>query len=834
MVTLWSDIRYGVRTLRKNPGFTTVAVLTLALGIGANTAIFSLINVLLLRPLPVRDPPRLVHVAGQEDLPLCYPHYEQFCRESQSFSGLFAADDVRRGRLVVAGSGGRVESIQAQAVTANFFEVLGVSAAAGRCLLPGDAPPPNPQAVGVISYAFWQRRFGLDPAVIGGTITLEDVPFTVVGVAPRGFWGFQVGRNPDFWWLIQMAPSVERREDVLTSYGTWLDVMGRLKPRVTRQQACAELDVMYRRILDEESVRWQLSEEQRRMRHASRIELQPGAAGWTELRGEFRRPLLALLGMVGLVLLVACANLAGLSLTRGMARHHELRTRTALGASRWALARQLLIESLLLATAGGLLGLLLAQWGGRLLARYVPGYGETVVLELTPDLRVLGFTFLVAAATGILCGILPAWRGSQVDLATALRDRTGSLMGLKQRWSQWLVVPQIGLSCCLLIGAGLFVRTVQKLKSLDLGFNRKHLMVFELDAGKDYDHTRWVSLCHEVHERVARLPGVASTSLSSNRTLTGAAGGRGPRKVAAYGAAVREEDGLEVYNVCVTSGYFQTLGIPLLRGRDFGPQDEPAPGIDLWKQSPHPVIIDETGAHRLFGEANPVGALLQPIGLRPGQGWSSLEVIGVVKDVIQQNLREGGMITLYGPEIAYPKECVFFYVRTLGDPLALSRGIRQAVRELDPRVEVTGLRTMDDLLERQLYRERLTSELAGFFGLSALLLACLGLYGILSYAVARRTQEIGVRMALGARAGDVLSLVLRQGMKLAMAGCAMGLVLAWTLTRLISSQLYGITSLDPWTFASGASVLLLVALLACYIPARRAARIDPMTALRRE
>lgn len=835
MGTLWQDTHCSIRTLARNRGFTATAVGTLALGIGASTAIFTLINAMFLERLPVRDPQRLVLVATEGDVPLRYPHYEQLCRESHSFSGLFAFEPVCTHRLHVAGSDNPPEPIQAQAVSVDFFDVMGVRPAFGRSLTLSDDRPYDAQPVVVISHGFWRRCFGLDPTVIGHRVTLDDVPFTIVGVAPRGFFGIEVGKNPDLWWPISMVPSVDRRRNALTSQGgTWVYVMGRLKPAVTREQASAELSVVYHQIVDQESVRWRLSEEQRRGRVERRIKLKPGGAGWTTLRDDFRRPLFTLMAIVGLVLLVACANLAGLLMTRGAARQRELCVRSALGASRLTLARQLATESLLLAGMGGLLGLLLAQWGACLLARYVPGHGETILLKLTPDARVLAFTLAVSIISGVLFGIVPAWRGSRVGLATALQDRTGNLMGSRQVWNKGFVVSQISLSFCLLIGAGLLVRTVQKLSALDLGFNREHLMVFGLDIEKDYEQTRWVSLCHDMLERVRTLPGVRCVSLSSVRSLTGADGGLGPQKVAVPGVNPASEESLKVSNIGVAPQYFETMGIRLLRGRDFGPQDNPAVGVDPGKQTTHPVILDQTGARKLFGDQNPVGKHLQPIGLPPGLVLSSLEVIGMVADTIHKDVRDGSSITLYSLETFYNRGFVFFYVRTLGNPLASADGIRQVVRELDPRVEVTGLRTMNDLLNEQLLRERLTSQLAGFFGLSTLLLACLGLYGILSYGVVRRTQEIGVRMALGARAGDVLSLVIRQGMMLGLVGCVIGILLAIALTRLISTQLYGVRPTDPLTFIGVGLILLVVVLLACYLPARRAAQIDPMAALRCE
>jgi predicted permease len=831
-----NDLGFALRMLRRNPGFTTVAVLTLALGIGANTAIFTLVNALLLRALPaVREPHQLFLVTDAGNASLGYPLYEQFRDENKSFPGMFAADHIGKRRLSVAGPvGAEAEPVWAQAVSGNFFAVLGVGAAVGRTFTPQDDRAGDPQAVAVISHALWQRRFGLDPAVIGQRIMLDDVPFTVVGVTPQGFFGFEVGRSPDLWWPIQMYPQVKGkdREGLLADKGSWwLRVMGRLKPGVTVKQARAELDVMFQRMLTELAAHYGLTgKERQRFLGGRRIELEPGVAGYTDLRQTFEKPLFILTVVTGAVLLVACANLAGLLLARGAARQRELTVRAALGAGRLALIRQLVTESLLLAVLGGLLGLLLAQWGVRLLATFLPGYGETVVLGLAPDLRILAFTFGVSALSGVCFGMAPAWQGSRFDLATAIKGEAGSLMGRKsgQFGNKVLVVTQIALSCCLLIGAGLFVQTVQRLKALDVGFNRENLMVFSLDLGKDYDEARRVSMHHEVYRRVESLPGVRSASFSTIRSLSGSEWGWGPGKVAMEGLSSSADEGLEVRGTGVGPRYFETMGIPLLRGRAFGPQDAASASAPLTNQARRPVIIDDTTARKLFGDGDPVGKLLRPI----GRDWPPLEVIGVVKNVIHKDLRRGWRISIYGLETQRPGE--FFFVRTTGSPPAVAGGIRRIVRELDPKVEVADLRTMEQLVNEQLLRERTLSRLAGFFSLLALVLACLGLYGLLSYAVARRTPEIGVRMALGAQAGDVLSLVIRQGMALTLLGCLLGLVLALALTRLVSSLLYGVTATDPLTFALTVLLLVGVALAACWLPARRAAQVDPMVALRYE
>lgn len=833
MSTLWQDIRYGVRTLRKNPGFTVVAVLTLALAIGANTAIFSLTNALLLKSLPgVEDPHQLVLVTDNGWPSLSYPLYERLREGSKSLSGLFVSPSVGKRMMTVPGSGTEeAEPVWNQAVSGDFFSVLGVSAAPGRTLTPNDDRPGDPQPVAVISYDFWVRRFGQDPAVIGKTITLEGIPLTIVGVTPREFSGFVVGKKPDLWWPVQLFPQITGDHDWLTSDGSQvLQIAGRLKPGVSRAQACEELSVVFQRMRLDQAERWGLSGNKRQDFLSHRIELHSAGTGFAWLRRDFHRSLSILMAIVGLVLLVACTNLAGLLLARGAARQREFSVRAALGAGRATLVRQLVTENMLLAGAGGLLGLILAQWGVQLLAHYVPGYGETVLLSLAPDLKILAFTVVVSVGAGLLFGLFPAWRTSRLDVVTALKDQANSMMGRRSGrfGNKALIVAQIALSCCLLIGAGLFVRTVQKLRTLDVGFDRENLLVFRLDLGKEYDDARQGDLYEAVLERVQSLPTVRFASMSNVQTLGGGEYGYGLSGEIRADGTPADAEGLKVRGTAVTLDYFQTQGIPVLMGRDFAPHDLPTTQNVEPSQSSRPVIIDRTSARTLFGNENPVGKLLR------SDGGPVLEVIGVVGDVIHKGLRGGTRVSIYGLETCRTWALNFFHVRTSGNPLAAADSIRQVVRQLDPRVEVNGLRTMDDMVNNQLRRERMLSQLASFFSLSALALACLGLYGILSYAVARRTREIGVRMALGARKHNVLSEVIGQGMRLTLLGCLLGVILAVALTRVVSSLLYGVTPTDPLTFLVTVLLLGAVALLSCWLPARRAARIDPMEALRYE
>jgi predicted permease len=841
MTTLWQDLRYGVRMLRRNPGFTTVAVLTLALGIGANTAIFSLIDALLLRSLPgVKDPHQLVLVTDKGNSSLPYVLYERLHDRSQSFSGLFAVEGPRRSKMTIVGQhASGPGSVQAQAVSGNFFDVLGVPAALGRTLTANDDLRGRPQAVVVLSYNFWQRRFGLNPAVIGTTITLDDTPFTVVGVGARGFSGLTVETRPDVWgpfWMTHRVDGPEALKDLMDPTAQWMQIGGRLKAGEAPAQVRSELDVIVKQLFEEQVDKFASSEKDRQSFLDHRIELQSGGTGYSNVRREFQKTLLLLMTTAGLVLLIACTNLAGLLLARGTARQREFNLRAALGAGRLTLVRQLGTESLLLAGVGGILGLLLAQWGVRLLASYIPGYGTTVHLTLTPDLRVLMFTFAISAFTGMLFGLIPAWCGTRLDVAAALKEQSGAVPGREsgRRWSQALVVFQIALSCCLLIGAGLFVRTLHKLMTLDVGLNRKNLLVFDLDLGKGYDndYPRWAGLRQELLRRLEGLPGAVSATFSNIQSLGGNEGGwGGPRKVAAPGSGSSAETGLDIRGTGVGPRYFETMGIPLRRGRSFTSQDELAAQADPAKQATRAVVIDETSARRLFGAEDAVGKVLQPI----DKSWPLMEVIGVAQDVMHKPVRWGPRISIYALDPRRdPGMGTFFYLRTLGDPLRATAGIRQIVWELDPKVEVSGLQTVSSLMDEQLLRERTISQLAGFFSLSALTLACLGLYGILSYGVARRTREIGLRMALGAQRFSVLSMVIRRGMVLVLVGCGLGVILAIALTRIVSSLLYGITPTDPLTFILTTLLLGAVALVSCWLPARRAARIDPMVALRYE
>jgi predicted permease len=837
------DLRYGVRMLLKSKGFTAVAAMTLALGIGANTAIFSVMNALLLRLLPVKDPEELVLLANvNRDGPahiFSYPLYEQLRDGSHSFSDLFGATDVSKRRMSADGKEG--EFIRAQEVTGNFFAALGAPALLGRTLTTEDDQvsllyadgqwTPSSQAVAVISHSFWQRRFGADPAVVGKTITIENRPVTIVGVTAPGFFGIQPGEHPDLWGLVRQ----EWFKSLDKPGRSFLHLMGRLPAGANRAQAQAELDLIYQRhkteYLKQNSIYW--DESGRQIYAEKKLELQPGAGGYTELRLKFRRSLMLLMTAVGLVLLIACANVASLLLARAAARRHEFTMRSALGAGRLRLVRQLLTESLLLAALGGGLGLLISQWGIQALLVFMRLQADPISFSVAPDARALWFTLATTLLTGLLFGLGPALRSSRLDLASALKGAGGSVAGdaTRQRLNQALVVAQVAFSLVLLIGAGLFVRTLQKLKATDAGFNREHVVVFNLDFTQDLRRQR-LPLYKELAARLETLPGVRAAGVTSEFVL---AQNRPADRITVEGYETRPDEDLACYEFYISPRFFEAMGTPILSGRGFEPQDERVPGAPisgphLYANTPLPAAINQAMARRYFGDANPLGRRFYSV-IEPQQKY---EIVGVVKDVRLKSLREPSPPTYYLPNIFDPGHEAAFALRTMSAPGAMAASLRQVAQEVDPTIRVRDVRSLNDVVNASLRQERVLAQLGGFLSLFALALACLGLYGVLSFSVAQRTREIGVRMALGAQRKDMLSLVVGRGLKLVLLGLALGLVAALAVTRFVSSLLYGVTATDPVTFVGVSLLLLLVAGLASWLPARRATKLDPMTVLRHE
>lgn len=837
------DLRFGIRMLLKSKGFTAVAVLSLALGIGANTAIFSLIDALLLRKLPVVEPQQLTlfTIAGeQSEDSFSYPLYQQLRDRSRSFSGVIAAAGSNRMRMTVSESesGAQVESARGQMVSGNFFSALGVNAALGRTLIEDDDRDGDQHAVAVISYSFWQRRFGGGPAVVGKRITLNDRTFTIIGVAPPTFFGFEVGGNAELWFPLQMAGN----RALSNRSGEWLQVMGRLRPDANATQARAELDVIFQQELAEGAERqaagsgakW--TETERRTFLDRHIELQPGGDGWTPLGAIFKKPLYILMIVVGLAQLIACANVANLLLARSVARRKEIAVRLAIGASRFRLMRQLLTESMLLTFSGGALGLLFARWSADLLLAFLPQYNGPLQINLALNTSVLGFTLAVSLLTGLLAGLVPALRATRLDLTSSLKEQAShsSAGGARLSLNKFLVVTQVALSLFLLVGAGLFVRSLKNLKDLDAGFDRENVTLFELDFGKNYPVARRVTLYKQLLERLGALPGARAASFSSYSLLSGISQSM---KASVDGYTPPFDEDMVCKQFWVTPQYFETMSIPLLRGRDFGPQDElppSEPASAAGAKRPLVAVINQTMARQFFGDDTPLGKRIRFPGY-PDKNSEPFEIVGVVKDVKFLSLREKSPRIIYFPFFQTPNDFgSTFQLRAAGDSASLAAAIRRIAQELDPKAQTLDLRTMNDVVNESLAQERFVAQLASFFSLFALLLACIGLYGVMSYTVTRRTGEIGIRMALGAQRGDVLRMVLRETMLLVVTGLGIGLAVALATTRLIESLLFGLTATDAPTIALATLLLLAVAALAGWLPARRAARVDPLVALRHE
>jgi predicted permease len=840
---LMQDLRFGLRMLRKNPGFTLIAVLSLALGIGANTAIFSLINVLMLRALPIKDAQELALCSIVSPLEKSagysfnYPLYEQFRDQNQSFSGLASGNGVARARLLVQESGtdGSVESVEQQRVSGNFFSVLGVNAVLGRTLIEADDNPTNTQHAAVISYEYWQRRFGLDPNVVGQQVTVNNTALTIVGVTPPGFFGFEVGEKPELWWALKAIDDPNLK--LKTNW--WLRVFGRLHPGVSRVQAQTELEVIFRQFIEadaaERGANW--TSAMRQQRFARHLGLETGSAGYAELRREFRQPLMILMLTVALVLAVACVNIANLLLARAATRRKEIAMRLALGAGRFRLLRQLLTESLLLSLIGGAAGLLFAHVCLRVLLTYLPQSSQAA-LDVSLDMRVLTFTLLVSVLTGLLFGFAPAWQATKLNLTASLKDQTGgstSRSGLTL--NKFLVITQVALSLFLLIGAGLFVRSLRNLRTLDAGFNHENIVQFSLDAGSSYKSAQRSKLYEQVLARLEALPGARSATLSSFSLLSGNTNGE---RIVVPGYTPGPEEDVMCRTLVVGPRFFETMQMPVLNGRDFGVQDERpvavpvtgsnAPPTPTSDAPPLSAIINQTMARYFFGDENPVGKRFT---LR--KGGPPIEIIGVVKDAKYETLREPAQRIYYLYYFQQPERSgMTFQLRTDDAAAQSAATMQQLLRELDPQLQVIRWRTMTEVVNQSLVQERFTAQVASAFSLFALLLACIGLYGVMSYAVTRRTNEIGIRMALGAQTGAVIKLVMREVSVLVAVGISIGLIAALATTRLVSSLLFGLTPGDPLTIALATVLMIGVAALAGYLPARRAARIDPLVALRHE
>jgi predicted permease len=814
------DLRYGIRMLLKHKGFTAVAVLSLALGIGANTAIFSLMDAMLFKLLPVEQPEQLyfIHNVGprrSEGGAPPYPCFERFRERSQSFTGLAAFTGVG-GRLKIDG---QLEEVSSQGVSGNYFSLLGINAVLGRTFGPADDAVPGKGGpdglVAVISYDYWTSRFGRAPAAIGKVVQLGNDPVTIIGVAPAGFYGLVPGRKFDI--LLPMMTA--GAEPLAARERWWFDAVGRVKPGVPLEQARAELDTIFQSYMDGTGIN-----AEGRREAFNRIELRPASRGLNDLRRQFSQPLQALMAIVALVLLIACANVANLLLARATARRKEFAVRLALGASRLRLVRQVLTESLLLVTLGGLLGLLLARWGSAFLVSFFATGRGRIFVNLPLDYRVLSFTAGVALLTGLLFGLAPALQATRSEPNAALKDSTGTGTRARSLFGKSLIMAQVALSLLLLVGAGLFVRTLHNLKTIDAGFRPEGVMTMGINPPDGaYQGEHLAALWKDVLVRVERLPGVRSATLTTLSPLS--RGDRGVAiEVAGFTPGSDRDKGIRLNQV--SPGYFQTFGVPLVQGRGFSDADN--------ETAPRVALINEAAVRFYFGDRSPLGTQVR-FGQRE-QASPPYEIVGVVKDGRNKNLREADTRTIYLP-ITQARDRLgrlTLAVRAEGRPTELTGAISHELRGIGPDIMLTNIVTLNEQVDQSLLQERLVATLALFFGLLALLLACIGLYGVMSYEVARRTNEIGIRMALGAGASRIVGLVLGESLRRVVLGVVLGLGGALAAARWIESLLFGLSPRDPLTLGLATLALLTVAAVAGYLPARRAAQVDPLVALRDE
>lgn len=835
----WQDIRFGARMLRKNAAFALVVVVILTLGIGANTAIFTLVNAVILKPLPVANPEELVLFSDTPsegtslgDPPsgkwrlFSYPAYRYFREHNDSFQDLcaFRSGEARLSvRLEGEQASAGTARAQGHLVSGNYFAVLGANAVLGRTLTDEDDAAAARPAV-VASYGYWRDKLASDTSVIGRSIVLNETAFTLVGVMGPEFFGSRVRRSPDFWLPLAFQPQVELQESYLNNdKAYWLNMMGRLKPGTGIREARASIAVLLQQFLTNQAGA-QISDERRQGIQSSYVDLADGSRGISGLRFHYSEPLNMLMAIVALILLIACANVGNLLLSRSFARQREILIRLALGANRARLIRQLLTESVLLSALGGGLGVLFAQWGATALVKLV---APTSPLDIRPDAMVLGFTALVSLLAGILFGLAPALRASRVDITSGLKDKSAGSGGGRLRFglATTLVVSQVALSLTLLVGAGLFARSLLKLERQDLGFNRNNVLLVDIDPRLGgYKPAGLNSLYQQLLDRLATVPGVQSVSLASYSPMSG---NSRTSNISIEGYTPADDEDMVISHLLVGPRYSETLGLPLLVGREIGPQDTPA--------ARKVAVVNEAFAESFFPGQNPIGR-------RFGFGDDSkksgdIEIVGVVRDAKYESAREKPVRMVYRPILQEQNASAYMSnleLRTAGDPLLIAAEVRAAIAQVDNKLPIISVTSLGKQLDQSLAQDRLMAHLVSFFGALALVLASVGLYGVMAHAVGRRTSEIGIRMALGAERSSILWMVLREAMMQVGVGVAIGIPLALAAGRLIASMLYGVEATDPLTISIATVVMLSTALVAGYIPAYQATKVDPMIALRYE
>ena len=833
MENLIKDIRYGIRSLVKRPGFTAIAIITLAVGIGANTAVFSIVNAILFRPRAVAEPERLVELyVGHARSPYETSTYQDFLifrEQPEVFSGL-AAYRIEQFKL---GGAEDVEQVIGEVVSGNYFEVLGVKAIGGRTFLPEEDSTPGTHPVAVISHGFWQRRFGANPAVIGQTITLNHKSLTVIGIAPPHYTGMLRGLAIEVWVPLMMMPQMRPESGMTFLNGrssSWLSMVGRLRPGATLKQARARFDLITGQLRDAFPEYWRAKREGSTEVREKFVTVLPESETriLPDAYSSVYAAIALILTMINLVLLIACMNLAGLLLARGWERRREIAVRLALGAGRGRIVRQLLTESVLLALVAGVAGTLLAMWLTNLLVAFIPALpgGIRLAIDLGIDWRVLAYTFGFSLLVGVLFGLVPALQISRPDLITALKEGSQVATGgySQSRFRNGLIVAQVSFALVLLVGAGLAMRSLQNISPTRLGFDSGNLVVAPLELETQYDRVRSQEFYRRLEERTLALPGVQSVSFIDE--LPGGLLGRSNTEVGIEGYQQKTA----IDSNTIGAGYLTAMKIPIVQGRDFNEHDRDG--------APCVAVVNEAFVRRYFADGRALGKHLTKVQWKKAD--ESCEIVGVVRDNKFQSLQK----ELF-PWFAFPlqqshEQGMTMLVHSTGDPASLVPAVRRAIRSLDPNIPVADVGTLTDSFKLVLYLYGLFGMVIGACGVLAVLLASLGIYGTIAYGVRQRTREIGIRVALGANRQDILRLVIKQGMRRVIYGLTIGLLLALALTRVLASSvfevdlLYGVSASDPLTYVLVGALLMLVTLLACYLPARRATKVDPLVALRYE